>query len=325
MVRAHSNGGNKMYVQLTTRCNMTCEHCCFACTAKGVDIPKAQAMKAIDAAIDACDGITIGGGEPTLHPDFWEILAYAVRQMQGSDDGDAGLLVVTNGKRTEDALALAFLADHCVLSADLSQDIYHDSIDPLVVETFKDRKHLAYRGAQHLPKSMAEALGYCEYEEISYREEMWQEGIDERRKDGEDVDAEEEAGFTMDEERALEAFWETYENPEASKCYSTWGNQRPSLKRIRTVREIMDRGRGSNISGALDECGCDTICLGAEGKIWFCGCKDYEIADTVYCDIYAIYYDIVNYTQMVEGEDHLCSKYAEFHKRMANREEEAMA
>jgi len=301
-----------MYVQLTTRCNMTCEHCCFACTSKGVDLPKELAFKAIDQAVDACDQITLGGGEPTLHPDFWEILAYALRQA----DEESYVLVITNGKKTEIALGLAFLADHCLLSVELSQDSYHDPINPLVVETFKDRKRIAYQGKQYLPKCIAEAVGYCEYDEISHRQQMWQDDIDYRRDNGEDVDAEEEEGFEMDEDEALETFWECYENPDASKYYSAWSHGRPTLKGIRSVRQIMDRGRGKNIAGAKDECGCDTVCVGAEGKVWYCGCKDYAIADEVPSDIYTAYYTVRDKLQVAE-EEWTCSKTPEFHEAVA--------
>jgi organic radical activating enzyme len=300
-----------MYIQLTTRCNMTCEHCCFACTSKGVDLPKELAFRAIDQAAENCDSITIGGGEPTLHPDFWEILAYAIEQ--GENVAESWVSIITNGKRTEDALALAFLADHCLLSAELSQDSYHDPVNPLVVETFKDHSRIAWQGRQYLPKCVAEAVGYCEYDEISYREQMWQEDLEERREQGEDVDAEEEAGFEMDEDEALENFWECYENHDASKYYSGY-NKRPTLKGIRTVKKIMERGRGKNIAGAVDECGCDTVFVGAEGKVWYCGCKDYAIAEEFPADIYAAYSDIRDRFAAETGDDEPdCSKTAAFH------------
>jgi hypothetical protein len=271
-------------------------------------------MRAIDHAIEACDSITIGGGEPTMHPDFWEILAYAIRETSRDYNMECGILVVTNGKRTEDALALAFLADHCLLSVDLSQDEYHDPIEYEVIKAFKDKESIAWQGRQHLPKCMAEAVGYCEYDEISYREELWEEDLDYRRDQGEDVDAEEEAGFQMDEEDALQSFWETYENPDASKYRSIYSSTRTTLKGIRTVTSILDRGRGKNIAGAKDACGCDTIHLGAEGKVWFCGCKDYAIAPDVWSDIYETYYELRNrFAAETGGDEPDCSRTAAFH------------
>jgi len=77
----------------------------------------------------------LGGGEPTVHPKFWEFLGLALSASASIGEGQPG--IITNGKRTKDALALAELARRGVLSVDLSTDSYHEPIDSKVVEAFK--------------------------------------------------------------------------------------------------------------------------------------------------------------------------------------------
>jgi len=116
-----------MYIQITTRCNMTCAHCCFSCTAEGEDMSCEVYAKALDVAGDC---ISIGGGEPTLHSHFWEFLLDAVVYADN-------VWLATNGSRTKDALRLAALAKKKAIGCSLSLDEYHAPIDPKVVKAFK--------------------------------------------------------------------------------------------------------------------------------------------------------------------------------------------
>lgn len=84
--------------------------------------------------------ITLGGGEPTLHPRFWEFLGLALKAHALLDDGlEWKPLVITNGSVTDSALALARLSKAGVISAELSQDEWHDPIDPRVIREFGQR------------------------------------------------------------------------------------------------------------------------------------------------------------------------------------------
>jgi MoaA/NifB/PqqE/SkfB family radical SAM enzyme len=125
-----------MYIQITTRCNMKCAHCCNACTKIGKDMSMRTYRKAIEVAKERGDTITLGGGEPTLHRHFWEMIGLAL----GADCESVWL--ATNGSQTETALALANMARKGVLGVALSQDDYHDPIDPKVVQAFtKSKSH----------------------------------------------------------------------------------------------------------------------------------------------------------------------------------------
>jgi MoaA/NifB/PqqE/SkfB family radical SAM enzyme len=79
------------------------------------------------------DSISIGGGEPTIHPHFWEFLGLAL----GAEVDEGLLWMATNGSQTQTALSLARMARRGVLGVALSLDAYHDPIDPQVIKAFK--------------------------------------------------------------------------------------------------------------------------------------------------------------------------------------------
>ena len=80
--------------------------------------------------------VSIGGGEPTLHPQFWEFIGLAL----GSADY---VWLATNGTQTLTALALAKLAKKGVIGCELSlDDGWHDGsmVDQEVKVAFWDLK-----------------------------------------------------------------------------------------------------------------------------------------------------------------------------------------
>jgi MoaA/NifB/PqqE/SkfB family radical SAM enzyme len=91
--------------------------------------------KVFEAALKYCesDSLSIGGGEPTLHPHFWEFLARAMGAAEY-------VWLATNGSQTETALVLAKMARKGVIACALSQDYYHDPIDERVVEAFTKKE-----------------------------------------------------------------------------------------------------------------------------------------------------------------------------------------
>ena len=96
-------------------------------------------IRTLDLCADHGATPYIGGGEPTVHPKFWQFLGLVLSR---SHEYDAGMLGMhTNGKRTNDALALAALARRGVLGVTLSTDSYHEFIDPKVVEAFTKKTH----------------------------------------------------------------------------------------------------------------------------------------------------------------------------------------
>jgi hypothetical protein len=105
----------------------------MAATAKGEDMSEEVFQRAVDLCAEHDDSIQIGGGEPTIHPKFWQFLGYAI----GHCDSDGRIWMATNGGVTGTALALAKMARCGVIAVALSQDRWHDPIDLRVVDAFK--------------------------------------------------------------------------------------------------------------------------------------------------------------------------------------------
>lgn len=113
---------------------MKCLHCCFSCTSKGVDMSMEVFKKALELEDEV---ITIGGGEPTIHPNFWEIMGLTIGRMSCGNVPH----IITNGKLTETAISLAKLAEKEAIYAELSLDQFHESIDPEVIKIFQRNKN----------------------------------------------------------------------------------------------------------------------------------------------------------------------------------------
>lgn len=126
-----------MYCQITTTCNMTCAHCCFSATRKGAHMDSYTFLKALDLAVSMGDYVTIGGGEPTCHPKFFEFLDKAL-EYRHRGKLDMAPLVVTNGKLVGKARKLIeYVEREAPLHVELSQDEYHDPISPEIVRAFQ--------------------------------------------------------------------------------------------------------------------------------------------------------------------------------------------
>ena len=124
-----------MYIQITTRCNMKCAHCCYSAGPEGEDMSFDMFKMILDkwgkqmAELDN-NLIILGGGEPTIHPDFWKMIMYSTSY---------GIpWVATNGKLTEDALLLADLGKKGKVSSVLSLDKWHEPIAQKVIDAFKN-------------------------------------------------------------------------------------------------------------------------------------------------------------------------------------------
>ena len=90
-----------------------------------------QALKLVEKFGET---ISIGGGEPTVHPQFWQYLGLAL----GTDS--EYLWMATNGKKTDDAIKLARMARKGILGVALSQDVFHEELPWQVEDAFKAGK-----------------------------------------------------------------------------------------------------------------------------------------------------------------------------------------
>ena len=78
--------------ELTYACNLACVHCL---SSSGRRDPRELSTAEAKGVIDELQRmqvfyVNIGGGEPTVRPDFWELLDYAI-------DHDVGVKFSTNG------------------------------------------------------------------------------------------------------------------------------------------------------------------------------------------------------------------------------------
>lgn len=128
-----------MYLQITTKCNHHCAHCCYSCNKNGKHMTRNVWQQALRFAekYDS-EAIAIGGGEPTLHPDFFDILADCLFSF-------SRVWMATNGSRTKTMRRLARIIERedweenkeryidlmtdDQLTVALSNDYFHDPID----------------------------------------------------------------------------------------------------------------------------------------------------------------------------------------------------
>lgn len=147
-----------MYLQITTKCNMTCDHCCYSCNKNGKHMDYHAVWHAIDFASKYdYQGISIGGGEPTLHPRFFDILRRCL-------DTFDYVWMATNGSKTKTMWRLASIIEDTdyenfpddeygiedianpddKLTVALSTDPFHDSIDSKIREFWASRARKNY-------------------------------------------------------------------------------------------------------------------------------------------------------------------------------------
>jgi hypothetical protein len=136
MKKKRYEGGmaNKIYVQICLYCNMKCRHCCYDCG------PNRREFMSVDtfAAAVKCEPkslLNVGGGEPTCHPEFWEMMALALRAR-----GEGRVWIATNGKREDHALLLGEMVRKGEIRGVLSQDEWHEPISQNVVQFWKETR-----------------------------------------------------------------------------------------------------------------------------------------------------------------------------------------
>ena len=73
---------NSVIFHLTNRCQLRCKHCLRDPEKCAVDIPLSLVVKILDEAIQfyKIDHVGLTGGEPTLHPQFWDVVDVIVER-----------------------------------------------------------------------------------------------------------------------------------------------------------------------------------------------------------------------------------------------------
>ena len=124
----------KMYVQVTTNCNERCLHCCHACGPERRDFMSLDTFRAA-MRWEPQALLNFGGGEPTCHPLFWDMLDIAIKAR-----GKGKLWIATNGKRRTHAILLAGMIRDGVIMGALSVDQWHEKVGQDVVDAFLQAK-----------------------------------------------------------------------------------------------------------------------------------------------------------------------------------------
>ena len=101
--------------ELTYACNLACVHCL---SSSGRRDPRELTTDECKAVVDELQRmqvfyVNIGGGEPTVRPDFWELLDYAI-------DHDVGVKFSTNGIKLDTQARRAAGGDRLRRRADLA-------------------------------------------------------------------------------------------------------------------------------------------------------------------------------------------------------------
>ncbi|MBN2646120.1 MAG: methyltransferase domain-containing protein [Desulfuromonadaceae bacterium] len=138
---------NELWLHVTNRCNLSCEHCLFSSDAHSrAELSFAQIRRRVDEALVlGCRVFALTGGEPFVHPDFNAIVQYILIQPH------AHVAVLTNGMTLQQQLA----------QADWDRSRFHlqISVDGL------EQRHDALRGAGRFAR-LRQQLGWL-------REQGW--------------------------------------------------------------------------------------------------------------------------------------------------------
>lgn len=127
-----------MYVRITSKCNMTCQHCVWSCSYKGEHMDMWTFQKAMDLChdLEGNERIELGGGEPTMHPQFFDMLRYAMGSFNE-------VWLATNGTKKKTMLRLASImtGEYDYESEDDPFAIYQSHEDQLGVALSTDYYH----------------------------------------------------------------------------------------------------------------------------------------------------------------------------------------
>lgn len=143
--------GYKFHVQfhITNRCNLRCSHCYEGDCSQKIDWDFEEFKRAIDKLwscfeIWGVEGeISLIGGEPTLHPRFYDMLSY----LRGRGDVH-GISVLTNGTLVNDKFISEIKRNDCHVQV---------SIDGISAE-----KHDAIRGIGNYEKTITNVRRICD-------------------------------------------------------------------------------------------------------------------------------------------------------------------
>lgn len=123
---------------LTLRCNLRCPHCVYFSSpqrAETMSVSDATRAIVVVAAIRPSPRLYFSGGEPTLHPDYRELLEFSLQR-------DVDTYLATNGRWLGESLEehrlLALLAQYPTFNVRVSLDRSHLREDPQLAHKLRE-------------------------------------------------------------------------------------------------------------------------------------------------------------------------------------------
>ena len=155
-----ANHSCTILIEITERCNLTCPTC-FAgsspqhSTMMDLDEFTRQVDQLVAGGKSGSDMIQLSGGEPTIHPQFMEMIEYLF------DRGFSNVCINSNGiKLAQEGFTLK-LAQCSAKYPDAKLFVY------LQFDGFEESTHMALRGRKDLLETKRKALALCEANNIS--------------------------------------------------------------------------------------------------------------------------------------------------------------
>ena len=126
-------------IQVTTKCNMSCAHCCLdrGNGQSGKNMQMDMFKGSCYCAENNTEWVTLGGGEPFMNPHIFKMIEHML------DNTELFVHIVTNGTMTKRMSKLFDLLESWYdtdrISIELSWDQFHDThlVEPFVYNYFK--------------------------------------------------------------------------------------------------------------------------------------------------------------------------------------------
>lgn len=85
-----------MLIEITNKCNEKCTHCMVNAFPNGSDMEESVFLKSVNFAVNNSHVISISGGDPFLHPEFFKFMRYLITKVNSAKHS-VGIVIESNG------------------------------------------------------------------------------------------------------------------------------------------------------------------------------------------------------------------------------------